>query len=250
MKKCAFCPTVAALSAEHCWAVWISELMPVNIFNLTRRNQDGTFNQWQSNELNVKAKVVCKRCNNEWMSQLEQDAKDTLANMMLYGSPVSFLPLGIASIATYAFKGAVIGNFMHPSRAPFHSDAVRHKFAKDRSLPDAFQVWLFSLPRQRGTFKSYFHATRPDSRHQFQLDVFTFAAGFFGLQAVTFRWATRHYRRHREPLILAQNPVYDDLSVPLWPSDGHPVSWPPRKHLSETSLEEFITRWSRVRVSA
>jgi len=247
MKKCAFCPTVATLTAEHCWAVWISELMPTDVFTIVRRNQDGTFKQWQTPDLNAKVKVVCGRCNNGWMSDLEGEAKATLGNMMLYGSPVSFLPIGIASIAAFAFKGAVIGTFMHPDRTLFYSDAIRHRFAKDRILPDGFQVWISSLSKQRGVFKSYWHETKPSSRYNFQLDVFTFAAGFFALQAVTFKWTTRHDRRHTPPLFLTQNPIFDDIATPLWPNNGLAISWPPRKQLPEASFEDFVTRWARLK---
>jgi hypothetical protein len=245
MEKCAFCPTIATLTAEHCWGVWISELMPTDEFTIVRRNEDGTFKQWQAPELNVTTKVVCDRCNNEWMSDLEVEAKATLGNMMLYGSPISLLPIGIASIAAFAFKGAVIATLMHPNRGPFHSEADRHRFADDRTLPDGFQIWISSLPKQRGAFKSYWHETRPNARYNFQLDVFTFAAGFFALQATTFKWGTRHDRRHKPPLFLIQNPVFDDISVPLWPSDGSPLLWPPSKHLPEASFEDFVTRWAR-----
>jgi hypothetical protein len=247
MEKCAFCPTVATLTAEHCWGVWISELMPANVFTIVRRNLDGTSKQWQARELNVKIKVVCDRCNNGWMSDLEGEAKATAANMMLYGSPVSLLPIGIASLAAFAFKGAVIATFMHPNREPFHSVTDRHRFAEERALPAGFQVWISSLTQQRGAFKSYFHETLPESRYNFKLDVFTFAAGFFALQAVTFKWGTRHDRRHKVPLFLTQNPIFDDIAVPLWPNDGLPVVWPPRKHLPETSFEDFVTRWARLK---
>jgi hypothetical protein len=250
MEKCAFCPRVAKLSAEHCWPVWISELLPTDEFTLRRTAQDGSVNEWTSPTLNLTTKVVCEPCNNEWMSQLEQDAKATLANMILHSGPISLLPSGIDLIAAYAFKGAVVANFMNSDRAPFHSEADRHRFARDRSVPAGFQVWISSFPKPRGAFKSYFHKTRPEARHNFHLDVFTFAAGFFVMQAVSFRWATRHYRRHWALRSVTQDSKFDDFSIPLWPSDGRPVLWPPRKHLAEADLKTFVTRWTNLRLSA
>src|SRR5438093_593692 len=115
MAQCAFCNQAAKLSGEHVWSDWIGELLHplVKTFYFDRWDTStGKTIRWRKPKLNEKTNVVCKTCNNVWMSSIEGNAKNTLSWIIRDGAPVSLLPRGIASFATFAFKCAVIANHM------------------------------------------------------------------------------------------------------------------------------------------
>src|SRR5258706_8629356 len=86
--KCIFCDQ-GGLSKEHMWADWLRDYIPramlehiigeVAIFpdkrELTRKRRAG-------DPHSRKIRCVCEECNNEWMSQLQEDAKPFLLPML------------------------------------------------------------------------------------------------------------------------------------------------------------------------
>ena len=92
-KQCIFCggaPTVV----EAVFSTWLGNRLPkgkavtqlaVNPMAPSARTYPGT-------AFRGRAKVVCKKCNNEWMSQIEEKAS-RLLKPMLFGS----LPIGLDS---------------------------------------------------------------------------------------------------------------------------------------------------------
>jgi hypothetical protein len=59
MQRCAFCNRTAKLTGEHVWSDWLNSIFPPSTYFYR-----------------LKAKIVCRACNNGWMSNLEsQHAK-------------------------------------------------------------------------------------------------------------------------------------------------------------------------------
>src|SRR5712691_7894058 len=85
-RYCIFCGG-AGLSKEHVWPVWTQDYMPFTHIEKSMRREDFDNNkqvtrvmttQQQGHMSTTKARVVCKRCNNGWMSRLEKKAKPIL----------------------------------------------------------------------------------------------------------------------------------------------------------------------------
>jgi hypothetical protein len=228
----------------------MSKLVGPKIFTIKRIDHQGNAKSWQKAMLDPKARVVCQHCNSGWMSDLEtQIAKPTMENLILYGSPISLLRLGVASIVAFAFKGAAIADAMHTGHAPFYSVTQRRNFARHLRIPDGTQVWLTALPNQRGIFKSHYARTPVGRTNGFHLHIFTFGMGHFGFQLVSVKWAARNQRRHEPAPSLRQASADDDLATPLWPWDGGPILWPPQRHLSEEITNQFALRWKDLHIS-
>src|SRR5262245_42156015 len=121
--RCAFCPN-KKLTGEHLWSAWISRLLSTRTtgYNFNRRHTASTFrnrslwadqaHEWQQPTLDQKTNVVCAACNNGWMSQLEHEAATLLSNVIRDDARLSLLPRGVMSLATCAFKNAVVGSCM------------------------------------------------------------------------------------------------------------------------------------------
>jgi hypothetical protein len=103
MRECAFCPSTK-LTLEHVWGDWINGIVPQVTYTTQRKISLVDFAEpWKTIGIGQTAKVVCRNCNNHWMSDLEtKQAKPAMADMIRYGGAVSLLPKGIASISAWA----------------------------------------------------------------------------------------------------------------------------------------------------
>jgi len=129
VRKCAFCGGKAKLSGEHLWSAWIRNLFPdEEKFVFRRQFADAPIAKWwESKNLDPTAKVVCEPCNNEWMSELENDhAKPALTPMIVSASSQTLTPSKASSIASFMFKQAVICHFMDRTSTRYPSSFFCH----------------------------------------------------------------------------------------------------------------------------
>ena len=64
--------------------------------------QTGKRREWSQPTMDQKTKLVCKSCNEGWMSELENNASRTLSGIVRDGSPVC-LPANWNSVASCIF---------------------------------------------------------------------------------------------------------------------------------------------------
>jgi hypothetical protein len=181
------------------------------------------------------------------MSDVETQAKPILSPLIKYGVPLSFLPAGLAILAAFAFKNAIISDHTYRERKPFFAISDRIRFMKTLAIPDGVQMWIASSGSEQfnGVFHSYvFQVGAADGPlHSAEFFSFTWSAGYLVLQVLAPRW--RKYRRRYERLpMLTPDKIWDRVSVRFWPNDGRPITWNPTYDLSGNSLDVFKNRWS------
>ena len=250
MRTCAFCPSTK-LTQEHVWGDWVNGILPPDTtFTTTRKTSPDDYSKpWKTIGIQQTAGVVCRVCNNGWMSDLEtNEAKPTMADMIRHGGAVSLLPRGITSIAAWAFKMTVLANFIGLLKnEPYFSTADRYNFAKTMQVPAGIQMWLFALNtpgRVTGKLNSHLGRLPVHVKYAFDLYIATFALGYVGVQVIATRWKNPHVSTFLGPFPgLGEPNKWNGATVPLFPSDGSPVLWPPQLHLSSNSIDEFCNRW-------
>ena len=124
-----------------------------------QKDADGNVvKQWTRTNLDMKVPVVCVPCNTGWMSRLEdKKAKPAMADMILHGKETSLSSEHIKSIATFAFKQAVIADSALPSGRnphPFFTTSARRRFAASLAIPNGVQMWLAAFDRDSGIFQT------------------------------------------------------------------------------------------------
>src|SRR4051812_36711425 len=111
-KDCAFCGEpfgpARKRTGEHAWAQWLGELIPNEGEPIRHTIRTGglegpILGQWETKELSVVANQVCKPCNNEWMNDLENDAKPYLATLVR-GRGRTLYSKGQTALAAWATK--------------------------------------------------------------------------------------------------------------------------------------------------
>jgi hypothetical protein len=218
-------------------------------YPIRRMEADGTVTRWRNRDLDTKTKLPCEQCNNGWMSDLENRSIPIMKGMVVHRSPTKLQAPDIAVLSAIGFKNATLADCMQNIRIPFHSQHERKLFAQSLTFPDGVQMWLATMERQHGLFTNYYTFSKPKRRVSFDGHVFTYGAGHFVIQVASWRWSKKTRRRNYPPPFATQNPFWDTYSIPLWPSDGSVISWPPIAHLSDQMVYRFINRWSEARVT-
>src|SRR6266568_2576585 len=116
---CAFCQQEATMTGEHIWSDWVNRLLGQHKYityrkDIYRTNPiPETYSQWITNGFNLRAKVVCKECNNGWMSDLENThAKPVITRMVLSQEKLFLSEAERRSLAAFAFKVAVVADHL------------------------------------------------------------------------------------------------------------------------------------------
>jgi hypothetical protein len=244
MGKCAFCPRTAKLSGEHLWSEWMGSLFRGTRFRFRQRDVQGNIiGTWPSLEIDLKAKVVCKPCNEGWMSNLEdRHARPALADLIVgRGVDLIVSQSRANAIALFAFKTAVIVDHMRRD-TPFFRRSVRYHFAESLEMPSNVQMWFAEyLPVSSGRFTSYYHQHSTGAANRFKLYVCTYAVGHFVFQVVAARSVG-------QVAFVPAGGDFEYLAVPFWPSIPIGFVWPPVYSLRNTfDFNAFAKRWFAVR---
>ena len=82
MRECAFCFATQGLTKEHIISDWVNGLFPGRS-EVNYQDGKGRAEKWHADKIDWKARVVCRDCNNGWMSDLESTlAKPSLTPLI------------------------------------------------------------------------------------------------------------------------------------------------------------------------
>lgn len=134
--NCIFCGS-SDLTEEHIVADWVHRAFARS--RKPRSDLSGTFIDHQSIRLSTSdpistAKVVCRRCNNEWMSSIDNEAATALKPLIQGQTDVSLNPDAQSAVSAWIFKSALIFDAL---QAGEHGPlaGLRSGFAQDRLAP-------------------------------------------------------------------------------------------------------------------
>jgi hypothetical protein len=250
MGKCIFCSREAKLTGEHIWSAWIARLLAPHVsgFNFSYYDtQTGELREWSQPTMDQKTKLVCKACNEGWMSEVEDSASRTLSGIVRDGSPVCLLTGGIVALAAFSFKCAILATHMAPNEGPFFNPFIRHRFRDSLELPSSVQMWVGHFQgaaRWSGRWNVRYVKSSSDSAHDLEFYVFNFVAGRLATQVIAKRWAKLHRRGQELPLVHFE-PTWDEALTEFWPNPRRlPIVWPPPKHFVDDSFHDLVDRLS------
>jgi hypothetical protein len=220
----------------------MNKLFPLGKITFQHLATDGQIlKEWPALELNLKANVVCKTCNETWMSDIEtQHAQPSMSDLIL-GKRVGAIGARRArSIAIFAFKTAVVANHMLPEDEEFYEIAQRFAFRQSLLIPPKVAMWFFGCaPEISGRFRGYNVKFTEKHETTLTLNVCTFSIGQFGFQVVGAKTDS-------VPQV-ESIPTHPGLTVPFHPILGERVSWPRNVVLGGEAFDNFHARWNRVK---
>jgi hypothetical protein len=118
-RTCVFCGAPAD-SQEHVWPDWAAPMLagegPLPHFHqILQEGRPDEERHYTKDAYSVTVGVVCKRCNNNWMSDLESQAKPYL-EPMLNGHGRALHSTGIRTLAAWGLKTAMMVEHMHGAK--------------------------------------------------------------------------------------------------------------------------------------
>lgn len=153
--SCIFCGRAGErLTREDAWPKWISEVVGqkgkhtvsvTHAFGVTKRKKKVG--------LILKLRVVCQRCNNEWMSAMEKRTKATLTPMIsgaslldenLHGHKRK-VPLDTKDqilVSTWAVKTVMVMEFIEDLIPPLAVPEHRQVLMETNQPPEGYTVWI------------------------------------------------------------------------------------------------------------
>jgi hypothetical protein len=142
-RKCIFCGG-GGLSKEHIWSAWISKVLPPQTNSFRTEGPTDLFDQGRKYTLSKikklggvhtkKVRQVCVKCNNEWMSQIVQEAQPIAAELVS-GRQVTLNEAEQAQVASWLVLAAMMANRITKSEYKFSKADLQYMFEHHRAPP-------------------------------------------------------------------------------------------------------------------
>jgi hypothetical protein len=239
-RQCLFCPN-SVNSREHIWSDWILE--DLKLTQPIRIRIGKHTDVWTDNP-EIRVNCVCRKCNNGWMSEVENQNKPHILPMM-HGAAITLTPRQQKLLTRWAVLKAMVIDTANRRRLPFYSDEERVRLMPPSAvLPVRTSVWIGRFSRKG------FHAGGTDIWRQvgkvpkaLHGCLTTIIVGHLAIQALTLHvramFATEQHS-------LEHNPgAWDVNLLDVWPVFGE-RRWPPPvsfTHKGASSIGRLVTKW-------
>lgn len=244
VRSCIFCGSKAD-SDEDLWPKWILERFRAPTFGLMGTVGDDDY--IDPKRKTVRLRCVCQKCNNEWMSRLEQDSIPLLSSM----AHDLVLPIRLDErtlVAAWAVKTAMLWEYFGPTtRRPYYLDGEKADLRAARRIPENTTVWLARYGGSPLLWSSMADATA-DPRQPFpdttaRAFVTTIVFGKLCVQVESIRSLMLDVRPL--PTTVPVAGPWEDCLVTIWPPTGREtVDWPPKLTLArDVPFHAFRRRW-------
>ncbi len=183
----------------------------------------------------LKSKVVCRHCNNEWMSQLESAIKPILEPMALGHWPVMLSSQDCARLGAWVLKTVVMLEMAQPTPAVIPLSHRKH-VARRLSPPARAQVWAGARPPGQAPTR-FDHQSGGDSETKLH-DGYIALLGvgqFFGY--VVSLPSTGRDSEDPPPFLLnfEEAPIFKRL----WPAPTQGIRFPPKWSCKDDDLDDL-----------
>ena len=184
-----------------------------------------------------KVRVVCRHCNNGWMSTLEESTIPILTPMIV-GDPIKLSPNTQEILAAWAVKTAMVAEFVSPRGRRVSQE--ERAWLKDRLVPP--ENWMVWAAGYNGTswknLAIYQHrGTLQDTRIRgTQTKVDYASATTFGVSHVVFLVLGSSLDGIHQ---IFQNVENSTGALQLWPPIARSILWPPVRTLNDAQVNGF-----------
>jgi hypothetical protein len=172
-----------------------------------------------------RARIACRKCNNGWMSQLENQCVPLLAPMIL-GRSQDLIPADQEAISLWATKTVMVCQFVHWDRRCIPDEHYHDLFRSRRPRPDASIYLAHQYPDSSADSSRLIRYdaagfTRPHGPGY----TATLAIGELVIQVFTHtRFVHQGY---------GLQPSDDTYLRRIWPKAAAAVTWPPVRRIDD-----------------
>jgi len=148
-KSCIFCDKKGKKSKEHLWPVWMHEFLP-NVGDGNNVRESTSFQSKQQTGQNIikrqghlfttKFRIVCKICNNGWMSELENNVKSTLLKL-IKGEPKTLNENDQEILSRWISMKVMLGEYAEKGIHVTPKND-RHLLKDKKKIPEYFAIFI------------------------------------------------------------------------------------------------------------
>ena len=256
VKGCIFCGCTP-LSKEHFWPNWANALLKHpggthRVEHSTKKHKSNfvakqTITKRPGQASSFKLRIVCTRCNNGWMSSIEESTKPILSNMIA-GDTIILSIQAQRKLSEWIILKMLIAEY-HLDKTPISTREELAKFKQTKHIPDNLKIWIasckdISWQSRFITSSLYLCVSGSPTVNDAPLDApdntqsISIGAGklFIHVLHTTVRG-----------LELDMNVGNKATVIQLWPSNGVDIFWPPIRDINAieadyvaSSLERFF----------
>ena len=247
-KTCVFCGASGAkITKEHAWPNWIRKLFAAGETKVigfrTPNAKLGEFTYATQDDMGVTVNVVCKKCNEGWMHDLEDAVRAFLEPVIRDGATTTFTPHQQTVLATWATKTAMVFEFAGKS-VPFFTADERDDLRRRLFPPSYIMTWL---AHYSGPFMSLSYGARMTFDEDRTMGIGPLQAQ--GAVIAVGQLAFQVLGIHRPASGMATIPVHgewDEKLMRIWPPTN-PKTWPPALALNDDGIDNLLRRFDFTR---
>jgi hypothetical protein len=232
---CVFC-SGSPTEVEDVWPKWIQRLFPkTSALAITGNPGTGHSGVYRTMAFDARAKVVCKKCNNNWMSDIENRASVYIKRMLFQNFSIALGPQSQTKLAAWGLLKALLLPYIGPDSNP----AIPEHYGEfgQRKLPWARHT-IF-IARHDGSMLPGFQTYLIDISHKEDRKTFPDAKAYgitFHIDKLVLQvfghnlsyWVQIPYPREFTPFV-----------IQIWPPYGGTMHWPPSYTMSARNLQDF-----------
>ena len=233
-RACIFCGATKNITEEHVFSVWMHKYLPTrnrrSRYALMSRERINDFKTKEGGVNSLRQRVVCRNCNNTWMSATETTVKASLIPLMA-AEKFGLTAERQRDLARWAVLKSIVLEY---DDAAFSQQECR-EFMRNSNLSDKCFVWIARCGSERWRTRAL--------REQTSVAVLT---GYWHrvvtgvLQSTAIRaQRTFHIRGSQQSRGDPNRSSYG--SFPSLAYGGDELSWPPSRILNTTEAEEIAT---------
>jgi hypothetical protein len=243
MRFCIFCGNPAE-TKEDAWPSWLMKKFPTKVNGIMEGQiEEGNLLHYKKIRPQLKVKFVCKKCNNGWMSQLEDKVK-LILEPIFNKKPILISTEEQSILSTWALKTTMVLETIHHTRR-FYLPSERAYLMNKHQPPENTYIWIAACVYFNGCYSSASllrgeikETSKPISGYSS-----TIAFGPFVVQVMTMRLLENSNFKFNIIDSIQSDPL-NPATIQIWPTQITSQKWPSLLGLNgEEGLEAFRKRW-------
>lgn len=258
-RKCIFCEgrQLSRVSGEHLWPDWAKDYFERTAHD-SRTEHRTTFmgknlrpvgpaevRKRHGHVVTSKIRVVCERCNNGWMSTIEDEAKPIL-QLLVEARFAALSPADLLKLATWTTLKFMVVDCREQEQSAI-TQSHRTDFYETRKLPDGLLAWIFRCGSQDFRSSFYQHSMSlaraplpPILPRGKNTKSFTLGFGELFVYAIYARDAS---------LYDSVKVTFSGGDIQIWPITKRGVLWPPPRALTNDEAWDICGTLRKVMMS-
>lgn len=238
-RSCIFCLSRRDLTGEHVFPVWLGKALGESATRVGKQEftrDDRVVRSYTAPGFSLRSNVVCKQCNNGWMSRLESSVKPVLEPVALGRWPVTLSGQDCVRLAAWVVKTVTMLETAQPTPAVVPVSHRTH-LARTSTPPVRAQVWAGTRPPGQAPTR-FDHQSGGESERDFH-DGYIALLGVGQFLGYVVAFPSTETERPEDPppvpLPFEQAPIFERL----WPAPSSDIRLPPKWSCQDEFLDEL-----------